>query len=820
MLQYAACIGRRFDTATLLTTLGQDKAGELADSLWQAMTESLIHPLDENYRFLVGETTDISGAESDELLPSLADLLEEEILFEFQHDRVQQAAIAMLDERQLKNTSLQIGWLLLKPNGQARKPCGKLVTIVDRLNRRRADRRPGGCDQSGAVEPDGEQPGAPRGVRAASSYLSAGIQLMPVDSWQDHYTLALELYTAGAEISLLNGDLARAEVLALEAEANARSPLEKARLMKIRMDIFIIRTQLDQVVELGIAVIKMLGFDLEVGEPPVLIPEQVVQLPEMTDPHALMISSLDELFIAAGYARTDPRLDQIVRFYINLYQRFGHPPIGKLHLRLHGHFTAQPVQNRWSQGCLAEDGPGDSRGRGRQKDPLCRPVCTTACPSLVETCRECIRPLYESFQPQLSPGTCGIPSACRIWRWLSLFVGNKLEQVRSEQAEALRRVEFFKNVGYTQRLRMWSQVVVNLMGETPNPQVINGELFGEDEAQKLIDAGQNLQYIFYLYTARAFLSLLFGQPQQAVEWSAAAEAIKMSAQNYLIYTLHLFIYSLALLSSKLDAGGLAERLEKVEENLRLMRLWAGLVPENFLHQLELVQAEKARCLGHDEEAAEGYERAVQEAKKNGYIHECALAAELAEFSLAREILPRKTTCLLPIIPTRRERRQGEGPGKLLPDWLPPGEKMKTGRISTRCCSHHPAGEIAAIDLEYHPQGLLELPRKPTWAATQADGDLIRTLAPKLGRWSCGWTSAGPRSPGSTDPAISPGFHAADDQSAQIGDRSSHLHHPLCHQLTGGSARRTPPSTSSARIHISAAGGRNRSCAPRCSTREC
>ncbi len=130
-----------------------------------------------------------------------------------------------------------------------------------------------------------------------------------------------------------------------------------------------------------------------------------------------------------------------------------------------------------------------------------------------------------------------------------------------------------------------------------HPQEIYGELFGEDEAHELIEANQNLQYIFYLYTAQAFLSLLFRDPQRAVENSAAAEPLKMAARNYLIYPLHLFIYSLALLSPGLDASDLARRLEKVEENLRLMRLWAGLVPENFLHQVELVEAEQSSLPG-------------------------------------------------------------------------------------------------------------------------------------------------------------------------------------------------------------------------------
>ena len=65
-LQYAALIGRRFDSATLLAMVGHEKAGLLAFSLWRAIAEGLIYPLDENYRFLAGEKKVGTGSNRDE----------------------------------------------------------------------------------------------------------------------------------------------------------------------------------------------------------------------------------------------------------------------------------------------------------------------------------------------------------------------------------------------------------------------------------------------------------------------------------------------------------------------------------------------------------------------------------------------------------------------------------------------------------------------------------------------------------------------------------------------------------------------------------
>ena len=61
----------------------------------------------------------------------------------------------------------------------------------------------------------------------------------------------------------------------------------------------------------------------------------------------------------------------------------------------------------------------------------------------------------------------------------------------------------------------------------------------------------------------------------------------------------------------------------------MMRLWTDLLPENFQHQVELVEAELARCMGQDDEVVKHYDQAIVHARTNGYIHESAIAAELA-----------------------------------------------------------------------------------------------------------------------------------------------------------------------------------------------
>ena len=60
-----------------------------------------------------------------------------------------------------------------------------------------------------------------------------------------------------------------------------------------------------------------------------------------------------------------------------------------------------------------------------------------------------------------------------------------------------------------------------------------------------------------------------------------------------------------------------------------MQHWANHAPMNFLHKFHLVEAEKHNVLDKNMEAMEFYDLAITGAKENKYIHEEALANELA-----------------------------------------------------------------------------------------------------------------------------------------------------------------------------------------------
>jgi len=88
-----------------------------------------------------------------------------------------------------------------------------------------------------------------------------------------------------------------------------------------------------------------------------------------------------------------------------------------------------------------------------------------------------------------------------------------------------------------------------------------------------------------------------------------------------------------------DAAAADQRQQHVEAlaaHHRQLAVWAENGPENFENRAALVGAEIARLEGRELDAMRLYERAIQSARANGFVHHEALAHELAgRFSLQR-----------------------------------------------------------------------------------------------------------------------------------------------------------------------------------------
>ena len=126
-----------------------------------------------------------------------------------------------------------------------------------------------------------------------------------------------------------------------------------------------------------------------------------------------------------------------------------------------------------------------------------------------------------------------------------------------------------------------------------------------------------------------------------------------------------------------------------------------------------MEAEQARCLGLFSEAAEIYNRSIEHAKRNGYIHDSALAAELAaEFYLTQENRPMAKDHLLKAYYSYQAwgaEAKLKDLEKRYPEWLPPRLPEETQSSLSVEGGRHLKDEItSSIDLNTILKASLEL----------------------------------------------------------------------------------------------------------------
>ena len=78
-----------------------------------------------------------------------------------------------------------------------------------------------------------------------------------------------------------------------------------------------------------------------------------------------------------------------------------------------------------------------------------------------------------------------------------------------------------------------------------------------------------------------------------------------------------------------DRRGTGQHLEALADHHRQLQVWAENCPENFENRSALVGAEIARLDGRELDAERLYEQAIQSARANGFVHNEALANEVA-----------------------------------------------------------------------------------------------------------------------------------------------------------------------------------------------
>jgi predicted ATPase/serine phosphatase RsbU (regulator of sigma subunit)/tRNA A-37 threonylcarbamoyl transferase component Bud32 len=616
MVKLAACIGNSFDLKTL-SLIGQILPSEALSHLWPAIEEGLIFSLDESYK----------QVEVDEL----------SLDFKFQHDRIQQAAYALIAETDKLSLHLQIGRFLKASTSPID---AKLFEIVDHLYLG----LPLITDQIEKNEMArlalmaGKKAKWANAYGPAVNYLKLGLNLLPNDCWETEYALTLDLYLATVEAEYLNTQYEKAERLSHIVLQHAKTILDQFKAYEIQMQMCIAQNKMQASIEIGLQVLEMLGVPLVNSPPPKRTMVEFEQLPNMSDPHKLAAMSILMNLFAPGVIAQPKLLPSIAFTMVTLCIRYGNSPLsafayvfygmllcslaeietgyqfGKLALKLLDKFEALDIKSKVYNLYYAFI--------FHWKKP----------PSLS------IEPLSHGVQVGLEIGD--IEYACYNALGYSMqapFVGQPLEALSEKISAYLELSQNLKQAYQVNTIGAWGQFLHNLIGKASDKYCLTGALFNEAEMLPIFKSMNNLSSQFYVYVEKSILSYLFKDYKGAVmNASLASSNYEHATAALMVFAIHNFYYSLALLAHCSSKDQQEDSLKQVESNQKQMQRWADHAPQNYQHWYDLVEAEKARILGDILQAESYYEKAIEGSKVNQYFNEQALIYELAaEFYLGR-----------------------------------------------------------------------------------------------------------------------------------------------------------------------------------------
>jgi predicted ATPase len=177
--------------------------------------------------------------------------------YEFAHDRVQEAAYALIPADERAAAHLRIGRALVSRTAPEAIE-DAIFDIVNHLNRgaalivTEAER-----EQVVALNLiAGKRAMNSTAYAAARSYLALGVALLSPDAWTQRYDSTFDLYLAFSECEYLAGDFTKADTLADMMLARARSNLDRAKVFSLRIELYQLAGRYDESFAVGLTALR------------------------------------------------------------------------------------------------------------------------------------------------------------------------------------------------------------------------------------------------------------------------------------------------------------------------------------------------------------------------------------------------------------------------------------------------------------------------------------------------------------------------------------------------------------------------------------
>jgi len=623
-IQQLACLGNVVEIATL-TLVHAKSEEEIHAALWEAARTGLILRLEASYAFL--------------------------------HDRVQEAAYALIPKGERAAAHLRIGRVLASrtPTEEIEERVFEIVNQLD-YGAELIDSRE---ERERVAELNlmaGKRAKTSTAYAAALNYLSAGRALLGEESWRQRYDLIFSLEYHRAECELLTADLAAAEQRLTMLSQRAGNLTDIADVARLRLTLFTTLDRSDRAVEVCLEYLKQGGVHWsphptqtevrqeyeriwrQLGNRSI---EELVDLPLMSD--SATRGTLDVLteVVTPALFTDENLLSLVICRMANLSLEHGNSDGSCfayvwLGMILGPHFGDYRAAFRF--GRLGHD-LVEKRGLHRYQARAYMSFGNLVMPWTrhIQHGRDLVR---RAFDAACKIGDLTFAAySCNNLNTNLLAVGDPLIDV---QREAEHGLEFARKARFglvidiiTTQLRL----IQTLRGVTPEFGSFNDEQFDESRFEHHLRSDPRLALPECWYWIRKLQARVYANDHiSAIAAASKAQRLLWTSPSFFeVAEYHL--YAALARAAQCDTTPTDEQrqhLEAIAVHHQQLAVWAENCPENFANRAALVGAEMARIEGRELDAQRLYEHAIRSARDNGFTQNEALANELAaKFYLAR-----------------------------------------------------------------------------------------------------------------------------------------------------------------------------------------
>ena len=633
----AACIGAQFDLHTLAIVWERSPA-ETALALWSGLQENLLIPTTDIYKFF-------NGASHQENTTVAANPV-----YCFLHDRVQQAAYSLIPDEQKPATHLKIG-RLLQQNWTEIVAAEKLFEIVGHLNLAK-DLITDPHDRQRIVDLNlnaGRKARNSTAYAAANIYFQTGLELLEIDCWETQYQLALDFHVAAAEVAYLEGNLEKMAQIADVVLRSARNILDKVEIYRIQIAALTANGKMLEAISIGRDTLAQLGVELPITPDRAntsqalqaltyqlegIQVEDLLDLPVMKDRQAQLKMQLLADLGPTIFVSAPQLLPILTSLMVSLSLQFGNTPSSVIGYVNHGLVLSAflgDVKTGYRFGKLAL--ALSDRINARELQGRILFLFATWIQHRQEILVKTIPNLKSGYMAILETSdfvVTGYSISCYFDA--NLLCGVELKVWEAEIAHHSEELERIKQYSARAYLEMKQQVAQNLMNQGVDRDCLIGTAY--DEAVMIPKHLQDgdLTALAYAYIYKLMLAYLFGNYHAALENITHGEQYLQAVSGMI--PLPVFHFYAALTHLALDSDR-SEAITQANNHQAIIHQWAQDAPMNYLHKWHLIEAEKQRVLGNRAAAIEHYDLAIAGAQEHEFVHEEALANELAtKFYLA------------------------------------------------------------------------------------------------------------------------------------------------------------------------------------------